>query len=183
LPPGTPSTYVSAGMMPQQYADIQPAAISQNSPLGLIVPMWYQLIALARTLSEQQQQHALAIVLAAAAGEWATSFVLEKLLDASPKKSKAIDRLSARRTAKHPNVVWTLENRGIRKVYLELTGDNPTRQKWWTGWMASRKVRHDVVHKGKLTADVAVAKHCIDAAETYIWHLIRVAQSLGVPTP
>lgn len=183
LPPGTRSNYVTAGMMPQQYVDIPPCEIYQNSPLALVVPKWHQLIALARTLSQQQQQHALAVVIAAAAGEWSASFVLRELLDASPKRSEAIDRLNRLRKLRPGTIVWSLENPGMCKAYRELTGKDPSTQSWWTDWMTSRKVRHDIVHKGDLTADAAVAKQCIDAAETYVAHLINVAQGFGVPTP
>jgi hypothetical protein len=137
LPPGTRSNWVSAGMMPQQYVDIPPATIYQNSPLGLVVPKWHQLIALARSLSDQHQQHALAVVLASAAGEWSTAFVLGKLLDLSAKKGKAIDALNRRRNGTGA-IVWSLENRGIYKAYRDLTGENPSKQSWWKDWTISR---------------------------------------------
>jgi hypothetical protein len=171
-----------SGGMPQQYQDTT-AEVYKNSPLGLLVPKWHQLIALARTLSSQQQQHALAIVLAAAAGEWVLTFTLNTLLNISPPKSRGpVKKLKERIVGGKP-ITWSLENRDIRKAYFELTNEDPETQSWWTDWTTSRNERHEIVHQGKLTADAAVAKLCIDAAETCIAHLIDVVQSFAVPTP
>jgi len=143
-----------------------------------VLEQWRHLIALARTFSGQQQ-HALAIVLAAAAGEWATSFVLGRLLDISRKRGKAIVALKKRLANPKAFIVWSLEARPIRDAYVELTKENPKAELWWTDWTASRHERHEIVHKGKLTADAAVAKQCIDAAERYIGHLINVVNRFG----
>lgn len=155
--------------------------LNLSSDAKQVLEQWRHLIGLARILSGREQ-HALAIVLAAAAGEWSTTFVVEKLLDASTVRGKAIDALNKRRAGKG-FIVWSLEDRRIRAAYTELTTEDPEAQAWWKDWTVSRLERHEIVHKGRLTADAAVAKQCIDAAETYIAHLINVAQRFGVPTP
>src|SRR5213082_3154866 len=73
LPPGSPlGTFVTGGM-PQQYVHDTTANIYKNTPLALLGPKWDQLLAEARSLSSAGQ-HAIAIIIAAAAGEWATEF-------------------------------------------------------------------------------------------------------------
>ena len=152
--------------------------LNLSSEAKQVLEQWRHLIGLARIFTGQEQ-HALAIVLAAAAGEWATSFVLGKLLDISRKRGKAIVALKKRRAKPTANIVWSLESRPILDAYVELTKENPIAELWWTDWTTSRHERHDIVHKGKLTADAALAKQCIDAAEMYIGHLIRVVNRFG----
>jgi hypothetical protein len=82
LPPGSPvGTFVTGGM-PQQYVHDTTANIYENTPLALLGPNWEQLLSEARSLSSAGQ-HAIAIIIAAAAGEWATDFLLERLMDAA----------------------------------------------------------------------------------------------------
>ena len=72
---------------PQQYVHDTTASIYKNTPLALLGPKWDQLLAEARSLSSAGQ-HAIAIIIAAAAGEWATELVLERLMDAVKDHSK-----------------------------------------------------------------------------------------------
>src|SRR5437868_12307151 len=85
---GMPQQYVQGGM-PQQYVHDTTANIYKNTPLALLGPKWDQLLAEARSLSSAGQ-HAIAIIIAAAAGEWATEFVLERLKDAVKDHSKSV---------------------------------------------------------------------------------------------
>lgn len=107
--------------------------LSQSRDANQVSEQWRHLITLARKL-EDQGQHAFAIVIAAASGEAATSFVLGKLLDAPPRETgKAVFELNKRRARKGKNVItWTLENGRILKAYIELTGENPEKEAWWT---------------------------------------------------
>ncbi len=50
--------------------------LNQSRDANPVIEQWRELIALARKLAAQEQR-ALAIVLAAAAGAWATAYVLE----------------------------------------------------------------------------------------------------------
>ena len=87
LPPGSPlGTFVTGA--PQQYVHDTTANIYKNTPLALLRPKWDQLLAEARSLSSAGQ-HAIAIIIAAAAGEWATELVLERLMDAVKDHSRA----------------------------------------------------------------------------------------------
>lgn len=124
-------------------------------------------------------------MIAAASGEAATSFVLEKLLDAPPRETgKAVFELNKRRAPKGKNVItWTLENGRILKAYIELTGENPEKEAWWTNWTTSRRERHDIVHDGKITADASLAMRCIAAADMYIEHLITVVKQAAGREP
>src|SRR5947207_4604347 len=89
VPPGSPlGTFVTGGMR-QQYVHDTTASIYKNTPLALLGPKWDQLLAEARSLSSAGQ-HAIAIVIGPAAGEGATEFLLENLMDAVKDHSKGV---------------------------------------------------------------------------------------------
>ena len=171
LPPGrSTGTFVTGGML-QRYMDDIGADTYKNTPLALLGPKWDQLLAEARSLSSAGQ-HAIAIIVAAAAGEWATEFVLERLMDAAKDHSKSVSDLIA--TSERLLVTWSFEAERVRKAFHDLTGENPDRQPWWGDWMWSRRQRHDIAHRGVLTANAATAKKCIDLAAVHIAYLTDV---------
>ncbi|MGB6603838.1 MAG: hypothetical protein WA747_03245 [Steroidobacteraceae bacterium] len=159
--------------MPQQYQDDTTANIYRNTPVALLGPKWDQLLAEARSLSSAGQ-HAIAIVVAAAAGEWATEFVLERLMDAAKDHSKSVRDVVE--MSERLLVTWSFEGDRVLKAFHDLTGESPDRQSWWEDWLWSRRQRHDIAHRGVLTANAAAAKKCIDVAELHIAYLTQVVK-------
>jgi hypothetical protein len=173
LPSGSPlGAFVTAGM-PQQYGHDRTAEIYKNTPLAVLAPKWDQLLAEARSLS-LAGQHAIAIIIAAAAGEWATEFVLERLMDAVKDHSKSVRDLID--MSERLLITWSFEGDRVRTAFHDLTGENPDRQPWWGEWMWSRRQRHDIAHRGVVTADAAAAKKCIDVAALHIAYLTEVVR-------
>ena len=176
LPPrSTLGTLVTGGMR-QQYVHDPTADIYKDTPLALLGPKWDQLLAEARSLSSAGQ-HAIAIIIASAAGEWATEFVLEKLMDAVKDHSKSVRALI--HMSERLLVTWSFEGDRVRDAFHDLTGENPDRQSWWEDWMWSRRQRHDIAHRGVLTANAIVAKRCIDVAAVHITYLTEVVTRLA----
>ena len=173
LPPGSPLGTFETGGMPQQYVHDRTAELYKNTPLALLGPKWDQLLTEARSLSSAGQ-HAIAIIIAAAAGEWATEFVLERLMDAAKDHSKSVRDLIE--MSERLLVTWSFEGDRVRKAFHDLTGENPDRQPWWGEWMWSRRQRHDIAHRGVLTANATAAKKCIDVAALHIAYLTEVVK-------
>jgi len=172
LPPGSPlGTFVTGA--PQQYVHDTTANIYKNTPLALLRPKWDQLLAEARSLSSAGQ-HAIAIIIAAAAGEWATELVLERLMDAVKDHSKSVRDLID--MSERLLVTWSFEGDRVREAFHDLTGEHPDRQSWWGDWMWSRRQRHDIAHRGVLTANATVANKCIDVAALHIAYLTEVVK-------
>jgi hypothetical protein len=159
--------------MSQQYVHHTSANIYRDTPLALLGPKWDQLLAEARSLSSAGQ-HAIAIIIAAAAGEWATEFVLERLMDAMKDHSKSVRDLMD--MSERMVVTWSFEGERVREAFHDLTGENPDRQSWWGDWMWSRRQRHDIAHRGVLTADATAARKCIDVAALHIAYLTEVVR-------
>lgn len=157
--------------MPQHYMHHTTADIQKNTPLALVGPKWDQLLAEARSLSSAGQ-HAIAIIIAAAAGEWATELVLERLMDAAKDHSKSVSDLEE--MSERLLITWSFEGDRVRQAFHDLTGENPARQSWWEDWLWSRQQRHDIAHRGVLTANAAAAKKCIDVAALHIAYLTEV---------
>jgi hypothetical protein len=157
--------------MPQQDMHDTTANIGKNTPLALLGPKWEQLLAEARSLSSAGQ-HAIAIVIAAAAGEWATEFVLERLMDTAKDHSKSVRDVVE--MSERLLVTWSFEGDRVRQAFHDLTGENPERQAWWEDWLWSRRQRHDIAHRGVLTANATAAKKCIDVAALHIAYLTAV---------
>jgi hypothetical protein len=157
--------------MPQQYMHDVTADIYKNTPLALLGPKWDQLLAEAGSLSSAGQ-HAIAIIIAAAAGEWATEFVLERLMDAAKDHSRSVRDVAE--MSERLLVTWSFEGDRVRKAFHDLTGENPDRQTWWEDWLWSRRQRHDIAHRGVLTANATTAKKCIDVAALHIAYLREV---------
>lgn len=147
------------------------ANIYANTPLALLGPKWDQLLAEARLLSAAGQ-HAIAIIIAAAAGEWATEFVIEKLMDAAKDHSKSVRDLMD--MSERLLVTWSFEGDRVQQAFHDLTGENPDRQSWWRDWLWSRQQRHDIAHRGVLTANAAAATKCIDVSALHIAYLTEV---------
>jgi hypothetical protein len=145
----------------------------KNTPLALLGPKWDQLLAEARSLSSAGQ-HAIAIVIAAAAGEWATELVLERLMDAAKGRSKSVRDLVD--MSERLLVTWSFEGDRVREAFHDLTGENPACESWWRDWLWSRRQRHDIAHRGVLTADAAVAKKRIDVAALHVAYLTEVVK-------
>jgi hypothetical protein len=145
----------------------------KNTPLALLGPKWDQLLAEARSLSSAGQ-HAIAIVIAAAAGEWATELVLERLMDAAKDHSKSVRDLVD--MSERLLVTWSFEGDRVREAFHDLTGENPACESWWRDWLWSRRQRHDIAHRGVLTADAAVAKKCIALAALHVAYLTEVVK-------
>ena len=171
LPPRSHLGTLVTGGMGQQYVHDPTADIYKDTPLALLGPKWDQLLAEARSLSSAGQ-HAIAIIIAAAAGEWATEFVLERLMDAVKDHSKNVRALID--MSERLLVTWSFEGDRVRNAFHDLTGENPDRQSWWEDWMWSRRKRHDIAHRGVLTANATVAKKCIDVATLHITYLTEV---------
>ena len=169
-PSSSPGTRVT-GEMRQPYVREPTADFYENSSLALLGPKWDQLLAEARSLSSAGQ-HAIAIIIAAAAGEWATEFVLERLMDTVKDPSKNVRALVD--MSERLLVTWSFEGDRVRDAFHDLTGESPDRQSWWEDWMWSRRRRHDIAHRGVLTANAAVAKKCIDVATLHIAYLTEV---------
>jgi hypothetical protein len=165
-------TFATSGT-PRQSVPDTTADIYSNTPLALLAPEWDQLLAEARSLSSGGQ-HAIAIIIAAAAGEWATEFVLEKLMDAEKDHSKSVRDLIE--MSERLLVTWSFEGDRVRQAFYDLAGENPERQSWWGDWMWSRRQRHDIAHRGVLTANAQAAKKCIDVAALHIAYLTEVVK-------
>ena len=159
--------------MPQHSMRNTTANIHKNAPLALLGPKWDQLLAEARSLSAAGQ-HAIAIIIAAAAGEWATEFVLERLMDAAKDHSKNVRDLEE--MSERLLITWSFEGERVLEAFHDLTGENLARQSWWEDWLWSRQQRHDIAHRGVLTADAAAAKKCIDVAALHIGYLTEVVK-------
>jgi hypothetical protein len=173
LSPGSPlGTFVTGGM-PQQYMHHTTANIYKDTPLALLGPKWDQLLAEARSLSSAGQ-HAIAIIIAAAAGEWATEFVLERLMDAVKDHSKGVRDLID--MSERMLITWSFEGDRVLEAFRDLTGEHPDRQSWWEDWLWSRRQRHDIAHRGVLTANAAAAKKCIEFAALHIAYLTEVVR-------
>jgi hypothetical protein len=172
LQPGSVGTFLTCGM-PQQDVHVTSANTYKNTPLALLGPKWDQLLAEARSLSSAGQ-HAIAIIIAAAAGEWATEFVLERLMDAVKDHSKSVRDLID--MSERMLVTWSFEGDRVREAFHDLTGEDPGRQSWWGDWIWSRRQRHDIAHRGVLTADATAAKRCIDVAALHIAYLTEVVK-------
>jgi hypothetical protein len=171
LPPGSPlGSYVTGGI-PRQYVHGTTANIYNNTPVALLGPKWDQLLAEARSLSSAGQ-HAIAIIIAAAAGEWATEFLLERLMDTVKDHSRSVRDLTD--MSERMPVTWSFEGDRVREAFHDLTGENPDRQSWWGEWIWSRRQRHDIAHRGVLTASATDAKKCIDVAALHIAYLTEV---------
>jgi hypothetical protein len=149
------------------------AGIYKDTRLALLAPKWDQLLAEARSLSSAGQ-HAIAIVIAAAAGEWATEFVLERLMDAAKDHTKSVRDIMD--MSERLLVTWSFEGDRVREAFHDLSGENPARQPWWADWLWSRRQRHDIAHRGALTADAAAAKKCIDVAALHIEYLTEIVR-------
>jgi hypothetical protein len=175
-PPGSSVGIFVTGGMPQQYVHDTTANTYKNTPLALLGPNWDQLLSEARSLSSAGQ-HAIAIIIAAAAGEWATEFVLERLMDTAKDHSKSVRDLVE--MSERLLVTWSFEADRVRKAFHDLTGENPDRQSWWGDWMWSRRQRHDIAHRGVLTANATAAKKCIDVAALHIAYLTEVVKRRG----
>lgn len=172
-PPGSPlGTSVTGGRRLQDVHDAM-AEIHKNTPLALLGSKWDQLLAEARSLSSAGQ-HAIAIIIASAAGEWATEFVLERLMDTAKDHSRSVRALID--MSERVLVTWSFEGDRVRNAFHDLTGESPDRQSWWDDWMWSRRKRHDIAHRGVLTANAAVAKRCIDVAALHIAYLTEVVK-------
>ena len=173
LPPGSPLGALVTDAMPEQHVHDTTAKLYANTPLALLGPEWDQLLAEARSLSSVGQ-HAIAIIIAAAAGEWATEFVLERLMDAAKDHSKSVRDLID--MSERLLVTWSFEGDRVRTAFHDLTGENPDRQSWWEDWIWSRRQRHDIAHRGVLRASAADAKKCIDVAALHIAYLTEVVK-------
>src|SRR5207237_3958195 len=117
-------------------------------------------------------QHAIAIIIAAAAGEWATEFVLERLMDAVKDHSKSVRDLID--MSERLLVTWSFEGDRVREAFHDLTGEHPDRQSWRGDWMWSRRQAHDIAQRGVLTANATAANKCIDVAALHIAYLTEV---------
>ena len=173
LPPGSLLSTFVTGRAPQQYVYDASSEIYKNTSLALLGPKWDQLLAEAHALSTAGQ-HAIAIIIAAAAGEWATEFVLERLMDAVKDHSRRVRDLV--HMSERMLVTWSFEGDRVREAFHDLTGENPDRQSWWGDWMWSRRQRHDIAHRGVLTANATAAKKCIDVAALHIAYLTEVVK-------
>jgi len=159
--------------MPQQYVHDATADIYENTTLALLGPKWDQLLAQARSLSSAGQ-HAIAIIIAAAAGEWATEFVLERLMDAVKDRNGSVRDLMD--MSEKMLITWSFEGDRVRKAFRDLTDEHPDRQSWWEDWIWSRRQRHDIAHRGVLTANATAANKCIDVAALHIAYLTEVVE-------
>jgi hypothetical protein len=66
----------------------------------------------------------------------------------------------------------------VRKIFIALSGDNPTEQSWWPRWRSSIERRNKVAHSAALPIrDDAVATY--NCCEQYIVHLIKVAANVS----
>ena len=173
LPPGSPLGICVTGGMPQQYVHDATADIYENTTLALLGPKWDQLLAQARSLSSAGQ-HAIAIIIAAAAGEWATEFVLERLMDAVKDRNGSVRDLMD--MSEKMLITWSFEGDRVRKAFRDLTDEHPDRQSWWEDWIWSRRQRHDIAHRGVLTANATAANKCIDVAALHIAYLTEVVE-------
>jgi hypothetical protein len=173
LPPGPPDGTFGTGGIRQQYVHGTTASIYNNTPLALLGPKWDELLAEARSLSSAGQ-HAIAIIIAAAAGEWATEFLLERLMDTVKDHSKSVRDLID--MSERMLVTWSFEGDRVLEAFRDLTGENPDRQSWWGDWIWSRRQRHDIAHRGVLTANATDAKKCIDVAALHIAYLTEVVK-------
>lgn len=63
----------------------------------------------------------------------------------------------------------------VRKIYIALANDRPTKQGWWADWQKSVKRRHKVAHTGGLLMHEDVVA-TIGCCKNYVEHLQKVVQ-------
>jgi hypothetical protein len=133
---------------PQEFVQAKPLL---QSPLVTILTPWsLQLIAYARQI-QSAGQNPFAIVLGHAACEWATEDATARLL----RRQGLADDIVEEIIGAFPTT--SLTNRNLRGLFTKLTGSEPQKEKWWEPWLASRKVRHAIAHRGSTaTPDAAV---------------------------
>jgi hypothetical protein len=143
----------------------------------------HQMLARARQLSTgNETDRQLAVIFAQSACELHTEKALTDLLrHRAPPLNDAVVSLLG-------NTI-SLDDHRVRKVYGALTDDYPSGHtelkqpptSWWTGWRASRDLRHEVAHEGKPVTSEQADRSIASAAE-YIEHLTKmVATALARP--
>ena len=178
-PPGTPSAQVAASQPPPQHLRMtaEAAVLTGSSAILLLTPASHHLLAHARTLAAQEH-HQFAVVFAHAACELHTEGELIRLLEVFS------DKLLADLVLPDEDDLKSLANPRVRRVYSRLTDDYPGGSRdsqrpaadWWAEWLASRKDRHAVAHKGaqmtRAQADAAIA-----VADRYITHVTEKVEA------
>jgi len=104
----TQPEFITGGM--KQDVQNTTAEIYKYTPLGLL-DIWLQLIKVAHELLAQSQP-AIAIVIAAAAGEWAAEYSMVKLMSEATTSSAPVRKLKDRIRGPR-RITWSLEDRGI----------------------------------------------------------------------
>ena len=162
MPPGT--SYVAAGMDQTPYAVAQPQAFVQSMPKTLMF-----LTPMSRNLLVQARQEIVggncqfAVVLAQAACELCSEDALIELM-----ALKEIEYLSD--AVLGISDTMSLANAKVRVFFTSLSGDDPSKARWWAAWKNARTLRHDVAHKGvPITPEQATL--CVDAATAFIDHV------------
>jgi len=151
---------------PQEYWNVQSHVYSPL--LAILTPWSRQLIAFARQINDQGQ-HQFAVVLAHAACEWATEDALVRLL----RHRGLTDNVAEPIVEVFTTTSFT--NRQLRKLFTEMTGAEPQKEKWWDGWLASRGVRHSIAHRG-LAATPEQALDALSLAESCVSYIAQVVE-------
>lgn len=167
MPPG--GNFFTAGM------DQQPQAVHQQQPfvqtmpavLMALTPMSLHVLAQARIVATQGQQQ-FAVVLAQAACELRTEDAVIEIT--RHRKSEALGEAVLEFVT-----TTSLGDDRLRGVFKALTGDNPATATWWADWIKSRKLRHDVAHKG-VSVTPQQTTIAIESAAAYIAHLTDVVE-------
>jgi hypothetical protein len=183
LPVGTPSA-VETASQPTPHRVLQLGAVGFSSSVGSIVLTLtlasQHLLAHARTLAAKAEAefHQMAVVFAHAACELHTEWALNRLIDS--RSDKELGDLARPGETE----VTSLTTERLYQVYSKLADDYPKGKKelqrttadWWEPWLASRRDRHAVAHRGaqmtKAQADAAIA-----VADRYIEHLTKYVEA------
>lgn len=170
MPPGTAGTIAVGTIQTPQFFDPPQAWVSpMPAVLMALTPMSMHVLAQARILSGAGQQQ-FAVVLAQAACELRTEDAFIEITRHRKMEALGDAVLGFVTTA-------NLGNPRLCRVFIALTGDDPTKAPWWSDWTMSRTLRHDVAHKGATVTAVQAAS-AIESADKYITYLTSVVEKV-----
>jgi hypothetical protein len=181
VPPGRPQ-FFSTSDQDWRAHDTAGHSWTQGTPAVMLAPWRDQIRWQARDCIAKGQ-YQLAVLLSQVACELHTEVALEALMapHGDPRLTGAVTRL-LRGSA-------TFDNRQVRKLWAEWTGEYPTGRPelktepadWWPAWQTARNLRDDIAHRAERVTE-AQASAAFEAAEKYIEYVGTVA-SRGAISP
>ena len=120
-------------------------------------------------------QNEMAVVLAQAASEMCTEWVISALFALRGDAELAEPILTRFRTT-------DICSNYVHDVYVALSGDTPNQQPFWERLKRHQRRRNDVVHKGKKSSPIEAADSVAVVAE-YLLHVETVLSNLHAKQP